>query len=82
MIVKELKETLKEIPDDAKVFIQCDHGQNIESAYYIEPSRSVNTDCIEEMIFEYENWKECYDEDSVEKYDENSKITAVLIESF
>lgn len=85
MIVKELineLQTLK-VPDDAIVFVEADHGQNKEYAAGIIVSRSPKDDeCFgdpEAMIFEYDNWQECYDEDAVEEYDETAPITAVLI---
>lgn len=31
------------------------------------------------MIFEWDNWREVYDEDAIEDYDEAAPITAVLI---
>lgn len=81
MTVKELKEQLSYLPDNAKVVLQCDHGQNIETAHWITVSRSESSNNYGDMIFEYENWRDCYDEDAVEEYDKTGEITAVLIES-
>lgn len=81
MTVKELKEQLNYLPDNAKVVLQCDHGQNIETAHWINVSRSELSSDYGDMIFEYENWRNCYDEDTVEGYNETGEITAVLIES-
>lgn len=85
MIVKELineLQTLK-VPDDAIVFIEADHGQNKERANEVVVSRWPkdhehfgNPDA---MIFEWGNWREVYDEDAIEDYDETAPITAVLI---
>lgn len=82
MTVKELKEKLLNIPNDVEVFLECDHGQNKESASCMVVSRSPIEEehyAPDEMIFEWDNWKECYDEDCVDEYDEKGKITAVLI---
>lgn len=81
MIVKELKEMLNGCPDNASVVLQCDHGQNIEAAHWITVSRSESSNDYGDMIFEYENWRDCYDENVVEQYNETGEITAVLIES-
>ena len=82
MTVKELKKYLSDIPDNAVVFLECDHGQNKEQADSFVKSRS-NIEEVEHdpdaMIFEWDNWKECYDEECVEEYDESGKVTAVLI---
>ncbi len=39
---KELMEVLSKIPDDAKIYVESDHGQKSESAYYIFVSKSPN----------------------------------------
>lgn len=82
MRIRDLKECLAKIPEDAIVFIECDHGQQLEEAYNITMSRSEVTEKHpdpDSMIFEYDNWREVYDEESIEEYDENGKVTAVLI---
>lgn len=85
MTVKELVEELREygVPDDAEVMIEADHGQNKEYASGVIVSRTPkDTDCFgdpDAMIFEFSNWRECYDDDAVEEYNEAAPITAVLI---
>lgn len=81
MTVRELKEKLLNIPNDVEVFLECDHGQNKERAASMVVSRSlVDEHCDpDSMVFEWDNWMECYDEDCVDEYDEKGKITAVLI---
>jgi hypothetical protein len=85
MTVRELLDDLKEygVPDDAEVFVEADHVQHKESAFGIIVSRTPrDNECFgdpEAMIFEYDNWQECYDEDVVEEYDDSAPITAVLI---
>lgn len=82
MKVKELREYLSNIPDNAEILLECDHGQNIESGWSVVISRSeIEGENYEAMIFEYDNWRECYDEDCVNEYPANGKITAVLIQS-
>lgn len=81
--VKELKEFLKNVPDDALVAIEADHGQNKEFAESFVVTRENLDDIgygdIDEIIFEWENWEEVYDEDAVEEYPIDGKITGVLI---
>ena len=85
MTTKELIDTLKEldVSDDAKVFVEADHGQNKERANAVVVSRwSRDNECFgnpNEMIFEWDNWREVYDEDVIENYDDTAPITAVLI---
>lgn len=76
-----MKEGLLNIPNDVEVFLECDHGQNKERAAGMVVSRSlIEEHCDpDSMVFEWDNWKECYDEDCVDEYDEKGKITAVLI---
>lgn len=81
MTAKELKQKLAEIPDDAEVYLECDHGQNKEYAGYVVVSRSLVEELCDpdSMVFECDNWRDAYDEDYVDEYDENGNITAVLI---
>ena len=83
MTVKELKEFLKDIPDDAIVAIEADHGQHTEFANSLVVTRE-NLDDIEYgdidvVMFEWDNWQEVYDEDAIEEYPVDGKITGVLI---
>lgn len=79
--VKDLKDEFQSIPDDAEIYLECDHGQNKESAGTVVFSRSPiqEYDDPDSMIFEWDNWREIYDKDCVDMYDEGGKITAVLI---
>lgn len=80
MTVKDLREYLSNTPDDAVVFLECDHGQNKERADSFVESRSpIDFRDPDAMIFEWDNWTEVYDEDYVENYDEGRKVTAILI---
>lgn len=85
MTIKELVTELKicGVPDDAKMFVEADHGQNKEEANTVVVSRCSrdheNFGDPDAMIFEWDNWKECYDEDAIEDYDDTAPITAVLI---
>ncbi len=82
MKAKELREFLNGIPDDAKIFLKCDHGENIESGDLVVISRSeIEGNDYDAMIFEYDDWKEYYEECLVNNYPVNGKITAVLIQS-
>lgn len=73
------------IPMNADVFIEADHGQNKEAAYSLVVSRTpITSDEYgdpDAMVWEYENWREIYDEDAIEEYDEDAPVTAVLITS-
>ncbi len=40
MKAKELREFLNGIPDDSKIFLKCDHGENFESGDLVVISRS------------------------------------------
>lgn len=77
MTVKELKEYLANIPNDAEVLIE--YGQNKERAESFVQSRSKNCDDTDDMIFEWDEWREYYGDEAVEEYDKNGKVTAVLI---
>lgn len=81
--VKELKEFLNDIPDDAIVAIEADHGQHTEFANSFVITRESLDDVVcnhaDELIFEWSNWKNCYDEDAVEEYPVDGEITGVLI---
>lgn len=85
MTVALLKEFLEsyEVPDDAVIFVEADHGQDKERAGSILVSRSVLEDGEytdpDSLIFEWDEYEECYDEDCLEEYDPDGPITAVLI---
>lgn len=81
--VKELKELLKDIPDDAVVAIEANHGQHTELADSFVVTRENLDDMgygdIDVVMFEWDNWQEAYDEDAIEEYPVDGKITGVLI---
>ncbi len=81
MTLGELKEKQKKlnIPDEAVIYVYADHGQDFELSYGLDVSRSIDVDCLESMIWEYSNYKEVYDDDALEEYDVNGKITAICI---
>ena len=82
MTIKELLEIIEEeqIPLDAEIFIEADHGENKEGASSITVSRSELEDDPEDMIWEYDDdLSDYYDEESLEEYDPNGKITAITI---
>lgn len=81
MTLGRLKELQKElnIPDDAEIYVYADHGQDFENAYCIEVSRSENLEYEDMRIWEWQNYKDTYDDDALEEYDENGKITAICI---
>lgn len=84
--VGELKGILSDmnIPDDAVVLIEADHGQNTESMISLVATRDDPRKAYDfgDMIFEYDNWKDVYDEDAVEEYDVSRPICGVLISSY
>ena len=86
MIVQELKELLEDIPDNAEIMIEADHGQHLERAESFTITRNKFDDGVcnhaDELIFEWSNWKDCYDEDAVEEYPVDGEITGVLISSY
>ena len=81
--VKELKELLNDIPDDAIVAIEADHGQHTEFANSFVVTREnfddIDYSDIDNVMFEWDNWREVYDEDAIEEYPVDGKITGVLI---
>ena len=81
MTVIEFKEYLKErnIPDDAEIVVFADHGQNFELSSGCNFSRSNLQRDMESMIWEYEGYENDYDEDYLEEYPKDGKITAVTI---
>ncbi|MGL5330685.1 MAG: hypothetical protein ACRDD7_15565 [Peptostreptococcaceae bacterium] len=80
MTIRELKETIErlQLDDDVEIFIHADHGQNEERADFALPSRSKVT-YGDEMVWEYGYFEEDYDEDVIEEYDVDGKITAICI---
>lgn len=67
MTVKELKEILKDIPDNAIVYCESDHGQNGNQANYVNLTKDKDLEWFtEDMDFE-----------SVIK--NKAKVTGVLI---
>lgn len=81
MTLGELKELQKElnIPDEAVICVLANYGQDCEMAHGLIVSRSIDTDCPDSMIWEYSNYKEVYEDDALEEYDVNGKITAICI---
>ena len=81
--VKELKEFLEDIPDNAVVAIEADHGQRTEFANSFVVTREnldgMDYNDIDNVMFEWDNWKDVYDEDAIEEYPVDGKITGVLI---
>lgn len=86
MTVKEFKELVEElqIPDSAEIFVQADHGQHIESAYYGIVTRADLEDVydLEDVIWESKNWQDGYGEDVVAEYNQEGEIRGVLIGSY
>lgn len=86
MTVKELKELLDDIPDEAEIMIEADYGQHTERAESFVITRENLDDAVyndvDELIFEWSNWKDCYDEDAVEEYPVDGKITGILLSSY
>ena len=78
-LIKKLDDA--NIPDNAQVFIEADHGQYKENANSIVVSRTVCDDYMdpESMIWEFKNYDLIYDEDDIAAYDTAAPITAVLI---
>ena len=74
MTVKELKEMLRNIPDEAIVYIQADHGQTPEQAGYINLTHQ--EDGLD-YYGEYINWNEEEYEDA--ETDGLDEVTAILI---
>lgn len=85
MTVSDLKAKLIElgVPDDAEVFVEADYGQDIELADTICVSRWPKTHDYfgdpDAMVWEWDGYEECYDEDALDEYDPGAPITAVLI---
>lgn len=73
----------EDIPDDAVVFMEADHGQNKELVNSITVSRTPkNSDEFgdpDAMVWEFANYEDIYDEDSLDEYDATAQVTAVLI---
>ena len=78
MTVKKLKEKLKNIPDKAEVLTFDTEGDRCET-YDITVSRSKIGNNLNDMIFEWDNWKRHYKDKDIDEYDENGEITAILI---
>jgi hypothetical protein len=78
--VKELKEWFIEdnIPDDAVVFVHADHGQHGEEMCAGLVSRD-NTDDFNSMVWEFYDYEKCYDEEALESYPKDGKITAICL---
>lgn len=83
MTVKELKELLKDIPDEADVIIEADHGDHPEIAESFAITRNyLDTEDADDVIYEWEGWRKIYDEDAVAEYPTDGEITGVLISSY
>lgn len=76
--LKELQQELN-IPDKAVIYVYADHGQDCEISYGMDVSRSTHLESPEMMIWEYSNYKDVYDNDALEEYDVDGKITAICI---
>lgn len=61
MTVKELKEYLANIPDDADVFVYADHGQNNELAAWFDTTHQKDINRVFDEIITDELVKEEYD---------------------
>ena len=70
MTIKELKEKIKDAPDDALVYAEADHGQMAEPAGYV----GFNIEPVEE--------DEYYAEDREWEDECTSKVTRVLISAY
>ena len=81
MKVKELLETLKQynVPDDAEIFVWAYNGDDGEPIRSINISRSKNKKSYEEMVFEFGEYEDIYDENELKHYDKNGEITAVCL---
>lgn len=81
MTVKEFKKWVKDnkVPDCADIFIWADHGQNGELGSSCVVSKSDTIDGWDTMVWEYDNYEECYDEDVVDEYPKNGYVTAITI---
>jgi len=72
MTVKELKEILSRIPDDAIIYVEADHGQQPEQADIVYMTN-------EEFEEKAPYYGEDLDWEDVEDIKKFNKITAVLI---
>lgn len=83
MTVKELKEYLQDIPDDAKVIVWAEAACHYEKAKVLIATRDkVDSEGdVENAIYEYGGWECVYDKCEVDKYPVDGKITGVLLSS-
>lgn len=82
MTVKKLRTMLKGIPDDAKVVVSAEYGDNNELANHLIITRDNLSNDMCGVIFEHKGWESIYDEDSVREYPRHGKVTGVLISSY
>lgn len=82
MKIKELKECIENLPDDAEVIIQADHGQHYEYASDTVLTRSnlEQHNDLEEAIFEFADFQnDYYDEDALAEYPFTGEVTGIVI---
>lgn len=83
MTVKQLKEFIADIPDNATVVVEAEYGIHKENAKGIYVTRErLENENADELIYEYEHWQDYYDVDAVEEYPINNEITGVLISAY
>lgn len=81
MTVKELKELLIEenIPDDAKVVVWADHGQDYEYVDSFAVSKTKVEYDLGECIWEFDGYEDIFDEDALKEYRRLKKIKAICL---
>lgn len=85
MTIKEFKDIIKEnnIPDDAEIIIQADHGQHYEygSAYVVTRDCGIKERVdLETVIFEFDGFSnDYYDDYALADYPFGGKVTGVVI---
>lgn len=82
MTVKDLKEAINDLPDDAEVIVYADHGQHYEYASdsIITRDNLENYYDLEEAVFEYADFQDdYYDDDALADYPFSGKVTGIVI---
>ena len=82
MTVKDLKEAINDLPDDAEVIVYADRGQHYEYASDTVVTRDnlENYDDLEEAVFEYADFQnDYYDDDALADYPFDGKVTGIVI---
>ena len=77
MTVRELKDVIESLPDEAEVVIYADHGQHFEYASETCITRDEMGIDLESVRFEFDNFDECYDH--TEDYPVDGRVTGVVI---